>query len=250
MARTPSAQATDRLHSADSSAHGSVVRVLGAGSSRRPSDETADATSLGRRPDGVQLRARRSPRLVALGILLACLGGLGGALLWQNMSHTQSVLVMANSVSRGQVVTAGDVTTTTLGAAPGVATLPAGELSSVVGRSAVVDLPKGSLPGPGSVGDALVPTNYVQLGMKLDFGRAPVTPLAPGTKVTLVPVSGAATDAAPAGEPVAAVVVSTAQQTATGDALVFDVAVDPAQAVRVTQLAARGQLSVVREGQK
>lgn len=204
---------------------------------------------LGARPDQVQLRARRSPKLIALGLLLACLGGLGGALLLQTSAHTSSVLVMAHSVAKGATISASDLTSVSMGTAPIVASLPASDLGHIVGQVALVDLPAGSLPGPRSVGTLSVPLGDTQLGLKLAAGRVPSTRLDPGTAVLLVPVSASANEPAPSGAPVTAIVVSTPQQVS-GDAVVIDVAVAPAQATAVAQWAARGAVSMVRQGQK
>lgn len=43
------------------------------------------------RPEAVQLRARRSPRLIALGVLLVALGGLGAAYLFTLNSNHHSL---------------------------------------------------------------------------------------------------------------------------------------------------------------
>ncbi len=197
---------------------------------------------LGTRPTGVRLRARRSPLIAALGILLACLGGLGGALLFQAAAERTSVLVMAHSVARGEIVQADDVSVTTLGRAPGVAHLDAGEVDTLVGRRAVVDLPAGSLPGPGSVGEAVVPPGAARVGLRLDLGRAPSSGLAPGTKISIVNTTAGGPS------PLEGVVAAAPARTAAGDAWVVDVAVAPADAATLARWAAAEQVSLVRLG--
>ena len=204
----------------------------------------------GSRPGEVRLRARRSPRLIALGILLACLGGLGGATLLTTSTHTSSVVVMTRTVARGDTVRAGDLGVVTIGPAPGVLTIPSTELSHLVGRSARVDLLEGSLPGPGAIGEVTVPADYAQLGLKLEAGHVPVSDLPPGTAVRLVPVSATASDPAPEGNPVRAVVVRSPESSESGGFVLLDVAVPADQAVTVARLAARGQLAVVRMGRE
>ncbi len=203
---------------------------------------------LGSRPSEVRLRARRSPRLVALGVLLAALGGLGGATVLTTSTHTQSVLVMTRPVARGDLITAGDLGVVTIGAAPGVRTVPSSDLTQLVGRTARVDLPQGSLPGPDAAGDPLVPSAYAQIGLRLEAGRLPMAQLPPGTAIELVPVSPTVGDAAPDIDPVRAVVVQPARATDTGAAMVLDVAVPADKAVLVAQLGARGEVAVVRMG--
>ena len=51
-------------------------------------------TSQAGRPEAVQLRARRSPRVVALGILCMVLGALGAAALYTSVSDNSSVVMV------------------------------------------------------------------------------------------------------------------------------------------------------------
>ena len=217
------------------------------GSAREPIDPGADEL-LGSRPSDVRLRTRRNPRLIAVGVLLACLGGLTGATLLTTSSHTSSVVVMAHSVVRGETVRANDLGAVTIGRAPGVRTVPSSQLSRLVGHAALVDLPEGSLPGPDAVGDPIVPPDYSQVGLRLETGRVPVSELPPGTAVELVPVSATASDPTPQRAPIAAVVVTSPQTNDTGAAVLLDVAVPADAGVVVAQLAARGELAVVRVG--
>lgn len=201
------------------------------------------ARDLGTRPQGVRLRARRSPMIIALGILLACLGGLGGALLFQSAAERTSVLVMVHTVERGAVITAQDVTTTSIGTATGVVSLPASELSHVIGQRAALDLPAGSLPGPGSVGEPTIPPGDARVGLRVAVGRVPGGGLAPGTKVSILRTQEGA-DAS-----VDAVVASAPVPTAAGDAVLLDVAVRPADAEMLARWAAADQVAVIRLAQ-
>ena len=55
------------------------------------------------RPDHVQLRARRNPRLVAIGVLCACVGGLGGAMAYQQAGQSHAVIVVQRRSERERV---------------------------------------------------------------------------------------------------------------------------------------------------
>src|SRR5699024_2754975 len=61
------------------------------------------------RPEAVQLRARRSPKLIALGVLLVTLGGIGAALLYTMNADQRAVVAMAADVARGDVVDRDDL---------------------------------------------------------------------------------------------------------------------------------------------
>ena len=211
-------------------------------------ERTAPA-GLPTRPDAVQLRARRNPRLVIAGVLCAALGGLGAAVVHAETSSSAQVLMAARDVSRGEVVQTSDLAVVTIGSAPGVNTVPASELSSLVGGEARVDLPSGSLVGDGAVGEPEVAKGTSQLGLRLAAGRLPVKVMPAGTRVTLVAVTGTRTGADD-GVPslrVTGQIVSTPVPLADGASYVLDVAVPQASAQQVADLAAREQLVIVRE---
>lgn len=214
-------------------------------------ERTAPA-GLPTRPDAVQLRARRNPRLVIAGVLCAALGGLGAAVVHAETSSSAQVLMAVRDVSRGEVVQTSDLAVVTIGSAPGVNTVPASELSSLVGGEARVDLPGGSLVGQGAVGEPEVAKGTSQLGLRLAAGRLPVKVMPAGTRVTLVAVTGTRTGAdADAGVPslrVTGQIVSSPVPLADGASYVLDVAVPQASAQQVADLAAREQLVIVREG--
>ncbi|HNV10641.1 MAG TPA: SAF domain-containing protein [Propionibacteriaceae bacterium] len=212
-------------------------------------ERTAPA-GLPTRPDAVQLRARRNPRLVIAGVLCAALGGLGAAVVHAETSSSAQVLMAARDVSRGEVVQTSDLAVVTIGSAPGVNTVPASELSSLVGGEARVDLPSGSLVGDGAVGEPEVAKGTSQLGLRLAAGRLPVKVMPAGTRVTLVAVTGTRTGADD-GVPslrVTGQIVSSPVPLADGASYVLDVAVPQASAQQVADLAAREQLVIVREG--
>lgn len=198
-------------------------------------------------PPQPKLRARRSPRLIALGVLLACLGGLGAVLVQSQTSSTQSVVLMAHSVARGDVVERSDVTVVTIGTAPGVRTVPAAHIAEMIGQTALVDLPEGTLPGPNAVGTLNLPKGGVEVGLKVASGRLPLSDLPIGTAVQLVmvPADGAAASQA---RSVDAVVVAAPREVAEGGAWTLDVSVPAESAADVAVQSAREQLVVVRKG--
>lgn len=196
------------------------------------------------------LKARRSPRLMAAGLLVACLGGLGGAMAYQQASHANQVIVVQRTVPRGEVLKQTDLAVVTIGAAPGVHTTPAEQLGSLVGRHALVDLPAGSLVAAESVGEPRLPEGTAQLGLKLAAGRLPAEPLPAGTPVDLVEVTadkqGVASTTQSSSLVVEARIQTAGQPSPDGAAMVLDVAVPAAQAQRIADLAARDLLVVVR----
>ena len=91
-------------------------------------------------------RISKARLLLAVGLVLAC--ALAGVIVAQRVDIRVPVLAAAHAISAGQVVTADDVTTVKVAAEAGVATVPASQLSTVVGRVAAVPLVAGTLLSP------------------------------------------------------------------------------------------------------
>jgi hypothetical protein len=176
-----------------------------------------------------------------------CLGGLGAALLYVNLSGAASVITIKRTVYRDQVISADDLAITALAAPPGVETVPGDRLGDIVGKTALTDLGAGGLLSPRAFGDPVMATGAVRVGLRLEPGRLPSSQLPPGTSVQLVPVAREGT-AVPSGPSVAAVTASAPQVQTDGSTLI-DVTVAAAAGERIAQLAAAGQLSIIRLSQ-
>lgn len=205
-----------------------------------PGDRPTAAQS---RPEGVQLRPRRSPRLVALGVLFVVLGALGAAALYSASVDQRTAVVMAADVVRGEQITAEHL---------GVVSVPSGfqvdvtdgeALSELVGRTARTDLPKGSFPTGNHLGEDPLPPGHSLVGLQLGPGRMPGSELVPGTPVQLVSLAEgdeSVTDAVVAESPVV---------TDDGTGFVLDVLVPEDAAHSVARLAATQQLALVAVGE-
>ncbi|MCB0910142.1 MAG: hypothetical protein KDB60_00820 [Propionibacteriaceae bacterium] len=190
------------------------------------------------------VRARRNLRWIAAGVLAVCLGGLGAALLYANLSNAQTVVTVTRTVYRDQVITAADLGVTSAVPAAGVETVPSGRIDEVVGRTALYDLAEGSLLSPRGYGEAAVEAGSVRLGLRLAAGRIPSAPMPPGTPVLLVPVGRDGGDP-PEGASVAGRIATVAATLPDGASIV-DVSIAAAEAERVARLAANDQLVLVR----
>lgn len=196
-------------------------------------------------PGASPLRTRRNLRWLAAGVLAVCLGGLGAALLYGNLSNAQSVITVKHTVYRDQVVTAADLGVTSVVPAAGVDTVPAERIEEVIGRTAHHDLTEGSLLSPRSFGEPLVEAGTVRLGLRLAAGRMPSAPMPPGTQVLLVPVGREGAEP-PAGPSVVGRLATAASELPDGASIV-DVSVAAGEAERVARLAAGDQLVLVRQ---
>lgn len=213
-------------------------------------------------------RARRRPKLVALGVLAVCLGGLGAATLWTQATNTVPLVVVTQPVARGEVIEPGDLAVVDLPRAPGVSTVAADQLPGLVGRTAVTDLNAGSLLPSGAIGDPVLPPGQSHLGLRLAAGRIPAEPLPQGVPVSLVPVPGpqdvtaqyagsqptggqSSGSGGPTGTgnltPIRATIATAPVLAPDGTSWLVDVSVPTDDARQVAELAATDRLALVRE---
>lgn len=214
---------------------------------QRAPTPTPELLELPARPSGVQLRARRSTRLIVIGVLCVCVGALASAWAWNQGQESQPVVLIAKDVARGQQIQASDLTTTNLGRAAGVSVVPASEADSLIGQYARTDLPAGSLPGADSVGEQAVAPGMTHVGLRLASGRLPAQPMPAGTRVLLVAVPGPMDDSSGPGAQFEAIIVTAPQATTDGGSYLVDVQVDESIAASVAALAAQERLAMVRK---
>ncbi len=214
---------------------------------QRASAQPPAPLELPTRPSGVQLRARRSTRLIIVGVLCVCIGALASAWAWNQAQEPQPVLVLAKDVARGGQIEASDLTTTDVGRATGVAVVPAESAASLIGQYAQTDLPAGSLVGPNSIGAQAVAPGQTHIGLKLAAGRLPSQTMPPGTRVLLVAVPGPMDDDHGPGAQFEAVLVTAPQGNADGSNFLVDVEVDESVAAAIAALAAQDRLTMVRK---
>jgi hypothetical protein len=141
-------------------------------------------------------RARRSRRnlpLVGLGILLVVGCAIGFSSAWLRAGGHQRVLVVAQSVSVGQVLTASDLRTAQLSVASGVASMPSLEMPQVIGRPVTTRLEPGTLLTESDVSTPLgPPAGRAVVGLALKPGQYPPG-LATGERILVVLSDGSST---------------------------------------------------------
>lgn len=194
-----------------------------------------------------------APRQLQLRWLIgvAALVLLGGLLLLYAVplySQHTSVVVMARDVKVGATLTAADVATADVSVGDQVAVVHPQD--GVLGKTALSDLPAGSLLSPRLVGDAPTLANGQNLvPVRLKLGQRPELGLSAGQAVLAVPAP--ADPNSPGGaklvqvQPIGATVVSSGQpDPATGD-VVVDLRVPQADAVGLARAAATGSVTLV-----
>ena len=156
-------------------------RVAGAGDPPRDqADGSAGAPGVGR------AMRRRVPEL-AIGVVLIGRGAIGALMLAGRQPPRASVLVWANDVSRGQVVSAGDLDVASIESDMPVDVVDAAAAADVVGRTVAFDagaggFVSGSLLEVGSI----IPPDFAVVGLRLGAGRYPVSTLSVGDVVDLL----------------------------------------------------------------
>lgn len=198
-----------------------------------------------------EVRARRNPRWIVLGVLLTCLGILGAWFLYAQLAQSQSVVMVANTLHRGAEITRADLSTVTIGSTPGIDTVAAADLEGLIGQRAALDVTAGSLLPPTAVAEQVTPAaGHSIVGLRLPEGRAPVRHLVPGGKVRLVevPADGATGTPAESEVVVDGVVVDSADG-ADGLSLQVNVEVPADRAAVVARLAAQERVVLIKEAE-
>lgn len=193
-----------------------------------------------------RVRTRRRPLVFALAVALAVIGALGGAWALKAGSSTQEVLALSQSVSRGEVITAKDLTTVSITAGQeGLSTVAADKSRQLIGKSAVTDMPEGTLLSASTVAANLTPPKGKTIvGVALKPAQMPGEALTAGDHVRIIdtPVSQAdppsSTDAG-----LGATVVSTRRDTQSR-VTVVDVEVPSEKASNLAARAATGRVAL------
>ncbi|MCF6424971.1 SAF domain-containing protein [Amycolatopsis tucumanensis] len=192
---------------------------------------------------------RRLPHLV-LGLLLVVVC-VGGALWWTAGSGDRvPVLVVARPVTVGQVLTSADLRTAEVAVPWGVATVPAEQVSGVLGRPMATSLAPGALLTPDSVGAAAIPAlGRAVAAVAVKPGQFPPE-LSPGAPVTVVVTADTAAPAVGSagqgqGVPWRATVIGVSPA-GTDQATVVSLELESTAATQLAQVPA-GQLALVMQ---
>jgi hypothetical protein len=192
------------------------------------------------------VRRRRSRGYAAAAVAAIAAGGLLSALLWQSLQHTTTVFVTSTSVEQGATITANELTTLQIAAGQPVTAFSPAQARDVVGKTAAVALPAGSLVTPAALrSEMTVPAGKALVGIALKSSQMPSVPLHPGDEVVLTPVANLNTTVTSktAGDVPAVVADSPTADTASG-ATVVNVDVATADASDLAGRAAAGTVAL------
>jgi hypothetical protein len=220
--------------------------AITAPSTGRPDTTRPPSTTMAGSEVAPPTRLRRHPAWVWGGIALITVGGTVSAAMYSSSSDDNEVLAVREAVVRGEVIGQDDLVVVRVGVDPAVATIPASELSAIVGQHAATDLPPGGLLAPGQVtAQSIPPKDYSVVGLSLTGAMVPGDQVQPGDKVRVVATTGEGGDVSTAApESIEAVVVGVSPDDVTGNVLV-SVQVPRENGPRLTLLATAGKASIV-----
>ncbi len=195
---------------------------------------------------------RRRPAMAALAVALVGAGVITSMALYQRADHHVSVVMVTAHVAPGAVITARDVSTTSVTVAVGIHTIPAAQLRQVIGGTAGAALMPGTLLAPSDLAASQPPGPGQQLvPVAVKPSAMPASGLFPGDHVLLVatpgdqgqPGSAAGTAGLPAPVPA---VVAAVNATPDADGLdVVDLLVKAAAGPTVAEQASTGQFALI-----
>jgi hypothetical protein len=212
--------------------------------------ETPTAIALPPVPAPPRTPGRRNPKWIALGIVALCLGSLLSYVIYARVAAETSVVAVAHTVYRGETIELGDLTTISIRSGTLPRVVPASQLSSLVGRHAVFDLPEGSVVSSAALADTAVPdVGRAVVGLKLSAGRTPTSLLLPSARVRLValPAVDAASTADKLSGRIYAARIVDQSAGADGTSILVNVDVEADQAPTIALLAATDRIAVVRD---
>jgi hypothetical protein len=196
-------------------------------------------------------RTRRRTGVLAVGVALVALGGLGAAYLTQVVGDTVPVVAVVRDVAPGEVVQAADLTIADISTDPALSPVPAAQLPSVIGQRAAVALTAGSLLTEAAITSVVVPAQGQSLvGVALTAAQLPAEPLQPGDRVRIVDTpttQGEPPTTAPA--TIAGVVASTVGPDDTG-LTVVNVTVPAGQAADLAARVATGRVALILDSRE
>ena len=197
-------------------------------------------------------RRRRTHLLAVVALLIVA--GLGTVFLVQQLQTQNRVIQVRADIPRGAVIKPGDLSEVTVGTIQGVSTVPAEQLTGLVGQRATIDLAKGSLLPKGGVGAVAIPAPGQSLvGIRLEQGRMVIGDVAVGSRLRLIVTAPQGGDPAfkdgNSGRQFAAVLMESTPAL-DGAATLVNVQVAQKDANPIAQLAATGRIAIVQEPQR
>jgi hypothetical protein len=192
------------------------------------------------------VKAKRRPVLIIASLAALLLAALGGVWLWTSATSSVEVVVARSTVARGAVITAGDVTTARVSLDRTVASIPADQMSTLVGKRAALDIAAGGLLTPGDVASVVVPAQgETVVGLSLVNGMLPAIVLQAGDRVRVVQTPGAQGQVGDSRPVTISATVVAVTRSSDGQSTLVDLLVSSDAAPDLAARAATGKVAVV-----
>jgi hypothetical protein len=193
------------------------------------------------------------PRLPIIGAAIALIIVMALLFVWilQSQGRSETVFAVKGDIARGHIFEVDDLTAVQIPEGEPIPHFLTTQQGDVIGKTAVVDIPAGSLVVPKAISSgAGLPDDQSLVGMSLNNSQLPPYPLTNGDKVRIVSTPANQAEV-PKETPqaVSASVVSTEKDTVSGQTLVA-VMVPKADAPILAAKAATGRVALILDGDK
>jgi hypothetical protein len=211
---------------------------------KRATKPTSTGTSRGAvRPP---TKSRRRPAVIGAGVALAIIGGLGSWYYASTVGNTVTVLSTQTDIARGATITSTDLTTLQIAGGQDTPAYTAAQATDVIGQTATVDLPAGTLVTTGNVGEGIsIAAGESIVGVALTVAQLPNYPLAAGDTVRVVDTPIAQGDPPAASPKSFAATVFTSRYDEATAAWVVDLVVPSNQAADIAARSATGRVALI-----
>lgn len=191
--------------------------------------------------------------MIAGGIALVAVCGLGGGVFALTAGDTKPVVALTSTVMRGEVIKREDLRIVDVGGDPSLQVVGGDQIASIVGKRAATDLPAGTLLPASAATNELVPRRGRTLvGLQLKPSQLPATTLQGGDIVRLVTLpadQAGSSRPGSAGQPISATVIGT-QDGPDGQSTRVDVEVPSDVAAALSVSAATGRVALVLDSRE
>ena len=197
------------------------------------------------------VKAKRRPVLIIASLAALLMAALGGVWLWTSATSSAEVVVAKSTVPRGAVIAAGDLTVARVSLDPTVASIPASQMSTVVGRRAALDIAAGGLLTPADIASQTVPAKgETVVGLSLANGMLPAIALQAGDQVRVVQTPGAQGQVGDAPPVTVSATVVAVTRSPDGQSALVDLLVSADAAPDLAARAATGKVAVVLDSRE
>lgn len=197
------------------------------------------------------LQSKPRVPLISAAIAIIILGALGVAYLLTTQGQNQTVFAASDGIARGDIIQTSDLLAVQIPEGEPIPHYLTTQQADVVGRTAVVDIPAGSLVTPNTIGDGPgIPDDRSLVGLSLTPAQLPSYPLTNGDNIRVVGTPGNQADVPEElPTPVRATVISSSQDAVTGNTLV-SVMVPASDAPRLAAQASTGRVALILDGEQ